>query len=108
MAIQLAKYLKATTVIFGCDVDGVFTSDPRTDRDATLVRHLKFSKVSNQIAKVGGSRATDVTGGMRGKLIESTKLANEQTAVIIMNLARRGNLTRLLKGEEIDCTRIIA
>jgi isopentenyl phosphate kinase len=106
MAVQLAKDLKAKTVIFGCDVDGVFTSDPRLDRHAKLVQEIKFSELNDWITKVGGSTDTDVTGGMRGKLIESAKLADERTTVIIFNLAKRRNLTRVLSGEELNCTRI--
>lgn len=108
MAVQLAKDLKARTVIFGCDVDGVFTSDPRHDRDAKLVQQIKFSELSNWITKVGGSTGTDVTGGMRGKLVESAKLADERTTVTIFNLAKRGNLTRVLNSEKLNCTQISA
>ena len=106
MAVQLAKELNARLVMFGCDVDGVFTSDPRSDRDATLVPKIKFSELGNWIGRVGGSTATDVTGGMRGKLLESAKLADEQTTIVIYNLTKRGNLNKLLKGEEINLSLI--
>jgi isopentenyl phosphate kinase len=107
MAVQLAKDLKASLVIFGCDVDGVFTSDPRLNRHAELVSQIRYSELERWIATVGGSTETDVTGGMRGKLVEIAKLADDQTNVIIFNLAKRGNLKRLLNGDRLDCTRIV-
>lgn len=107
MAVQLAKDLKAKLIMFGCDVDGVFTSDPRSDRSAQLVSRIKFSELANWVSKVGGSSDTDVTGGMRGKLVESAKIADNRIAILIFNLAKRGNLAKLLGGEEIECTQII-
>jgi len=104
IAVQLAKDLRARTVIFGCDVDGMFSSDPRSNSDAKLVPNLRFSELRSLIARAGGSAGTDVTGGMRGKLAECTRLADEPITVIIFNLAKRGNLARLLKGEEVSCT----
>jgi isopentenyl phosphate kinase len=108
MAIQLAKDLSASKIMFGCDVDGVFRSDPRSDSNAELVRRIKYSELNKWIAKVGGSTGTDVTGGMRGKLTESARLVDQRTPVTIFNLSKRNNLSQLLNGEEIDCTEIIA
>jgi len=107
MAVQLAKSLKANRVLFGCDVGGVFTADPRSDRSAKLVTRISFSELADRITKVGSSTGADVTGGMRGKLTESAMLADQQTNVVIFDLARRGNLAKILKGEEIPCTQII-
>lgn len=107
MAIQLAKDLKASQVIFGCDVDGVFTSDPRLNRHAQLVSQIRYSELEKWIATAGGSTETDVTGGMRGKLVETAKLADDQTNVVIFNLAKRGNLKRLLNDGRLNCTRIV-
>lgn len=107
MAVQLAKDLKASQVIFGCDVDGVFTSDPRLNHNAELVSEIRYSELEKWIATVGGSTETDVTGGMRGKLVEAAKLADDRTNVIIFNLAKRGNLKRLLNDERLECTQIV-
>jgi len=55
----------------------------------------------------GESLTTDVTGGMSGKLKESLDFVTTCGEVIIMNLNKPQNLTKLLKGDEVQCTRLI-
>jgi isopentenyl phosphate kinase len=70
-------------VIFITDVDGVFTSDPKSDNDAVLIRHLKVdsdgevhvidganTKSDTTLDISGSSHAHDVTGGLKVRSID--------------------------------------
>ena len=107
MAVHLAERLNATRVIFGCDVDGVFDSDPKKNPRAKLIRVLTPGTLKRQMKFLGESAATDVTKGMLGKMMESARLVSLGKEVVIMNLRKPGNLTRLLQGKDIPCTRFI-
>ena len=90
----LAKELKADRVFLGTDVDGIFTEDPKKNGKAGLVRAINDRNLDEVLEGVGGSNATDVTGGMKGKL-----LALKGVSAVVFNLAEGENLFRLLKGE---------
>jgi isopentenyl phosphate kinase len=65
-------------VIFITDVAGVFTSDPKTNDDAKLIRSLRVDMTTGEVTSdedtlaemdIGGSsHAHDVTGGLKAKL----------------------------------------
>lgn len=106
IAIHLAKKLGAGRVIFGCDVKGIFDSDPKTNPAAKLIERLTLDDLRDMTFP-GESLTTDVTGGMSGKLKESLDFVSSGGEVIIMNLNEPQNLTKLLNGDEVQCTRLI-
>jgi isopentenyl phosphate kinase len=65
-------------VIFITDVAGVFTSDPKTNDDAMLIKSLRVDMTTGEVTSdedtlaemdIGGSsHAHDVTGGLKAKL----------------------------------------
>lgn len=104
----LAKELNASKVIFGCDVDGIFTSDPKQNENARLYTRIRSSDLDKILMNsVGGTNAPDVTGGMFGKLRENIEIVNLGTEVTIMNLNRPEDLTKVIGGENVRCTRLI-
>ena len=106
IAVHLAKKLGADRVIFGCDVDGIFDSDPKINPTAKLIEKLTLDNLRDMTFR-GESFTTDVTGGMSGKIKESLDFVSSGGEVIIMNLNKPQNLTKLLKGDEVQCTRLI-
>jgi isopentenyl phosphate kinase len=108
IAVYLAKKLKAKTVIFGCDVDGVFDSDPKKNPNASLISLLTPKTLTKQMNILGESTATDVTKGMLGKIKESSELVSHGGEVVILNLKRPQNLSKFLRGEDVPCTRFIS
>ncbi|HZD13454.1 MAG TPA: isopentenyl phosphate kinase, partial [Candidatus Binatus sp.] len=110
LASLFAVRLKALRVLFGSDVDGVYTSDPKRADDASLVKEVtmeNYQKVRKGLDK-GSSR--DATGGMLNKFDESLRLARTGCESIIFNLKRAESLELLLSGrvEEVACTRFRA
>lgn len=108
IASFLAGRLRPSMVIFGCDVDGVYTGDPKKDRDARLIRCLSLEEVerwgSGEAAAIEGLR--DVTGGIRGKLREAASIVRLGIPVAVMNLEVEGRLLKLIRGEKVECTLI--
>jgi isopentenyl phosphate kinase len=59
---------RISKTVFLTDVEGVFTKDPKTFPDATLVRNIWIDplsgKVMNEVSASGSSHEHDVTGGL--------------------------------------------
>jgi isopentenyl phosphate kinase len=86
-------------VAVGSNVDGVLISGqplPQICRDDLN----KFE------SSIGASAGVDVTGGMRGKLLELLDLADRGTESVIFHAGRDGNIIRALRGEDVG-TRIV-
>jgi len=101
---HLALGLKAARVVLGVDVDGVFDKDPHEHPDAVLLEHLRPGDL--KAVKAGGSRTTDVTGGMRRKLEEMLPVVQAGVPVFITNAGVAGNILRALRGEKTRGTLI--
>jgi isopentenyl phosphate kinase len=98
IAPYLAVKLNAKKIIHGTNVDGVFTSDPNKNPDAKLITEIN-SKNINQVKEwLTGSTATDVTGGMFGKVSELLKIGIESHLV---NALVDGNIARAFRNEKI-------
>jgi isopentenyl phosphate kinase len=95
-AAIVAKELKAKALIFGVDVDGLLRNDE-------LVERLSPEEA---IRIAGEIEATDVTGGMSGKLKIAADVASSGIPVYIVNLLKPGRLRDLLSGKNVPCTRI--
>jgi isopentenyl phosphate kinase len=59
---------RISKTVFLTDVDGVFTKDPKSFSDATLIRNIFIDplsgKVMNEVSASGSSHEHDVTGGL--------------------------------------------
>jgi uridylate kinase len=69
-------------------VDGIYTADPKTDKNATRYAKLTHLEVVNKGLKVMDSTA--ITFCMDNKL-----------PIVVFNLLQRGNVKALLAGDEI-------
>ncbi|MEM3402449.1 MAG: isopentenyl phosphate kinase [Candidatus Hadarchaeales archaeon] len=99
ISTYLAKELAAQRIIFGADVDGVYTEDPKGGGAPLLLKEISqedWSRISFSTDK----RVKDVTGGMRRKVEELLKLAKFGIEAEIANAGKPGVIGRLLKGEK--------
>lgn len=92
LVAYIAKALQAEVVAVGSNVDGVLFSG----RPLSRITRKELSEVQSAI---GGSAGVDVTGGMRGKLLELLDLADLGIDSMIFNAGIEGNIARALKGE---------
>jgi isopentenyl phosphate kinase len=99
IAPYLAKELKAQKIIHGTDVDGIFTADPKKDRDAKLIPLVTEKNFEEVKKSLSGSSAVDVTGGMMKKVSELMSIAEEGIESQIVNACVEGNVKMALAGE---------
>jgi isopentenyl phosphate kinase len=98
---SLATRLEAERIIIGIDVDGLYTSDPKTDPKARLIQHITPHELRKMQHKIGEARVTDVTGGMLGKAVELMPAVEKGIHVIIVNAMKPSNVYKALKGESV-------
>jgi glutamate 5-kinase len=94
LSAKIAIMMKAERLILLTDVDGFYNSNPRTNKNAKLISHIKNvtkKDLKNAGAKTGGSKVG--TGGMYSKLIAAE---NANKNKIITHLMRGDHLNNLL------------
>ncbi|MGD0804407.1 MAG: isopentenyl phosphate kinase [Candidatus Bathyarchaeia archaeon] len=103
LAARLAIDLGASKIIFGVDVDGVYTTNPKLVKEAQLIDELSFGQMRSMI-KVGEALSTDVTGGMLGKIREAGAAVEAGVDVQLVNALKPGMVHDALRGEKVKCT----
>lgn len=102
----LAKKLCARKIIHGTDVDGVFDSDPKNNKNAKLIKKISGKNYKSVLKNIGSSTGIDVTGGMRRKTDELVNLSKHNITSIIINATKPGRLERALLGKKVICTMV--
>jgi len=92
---RLAEHYPGSRAIFLTDVDGIYTSDPKSDKDARLLKEISFDEIEGINAGTTG----DITGGMKGKLREILQFRGHIDEIIVTSLERKGSLSAALRGE---------
>jgi len=87
-AVLRAIEVSAEVILKGTRVDGVYTSDPEKNADATKFENITFKDVMNK-----GLKVMDMTAFT---LSEENKLP-----IIVFDMNKQGNLLRVLSGENI-------
>jgi isopentenyl phosphate kinase len=103
LAVKLAIDLNANKIIFGIDVDGVYTANPKLVKEARLIDELSLSQMRG-IIKVGAALSTDVTGGMFGKIREAGTAVEAGVEVQLINALKPNIVHDSLQGEHVVCT----
>ncbi|MFH1587644.1 MAG: isopentenyl phosphate kinase [Candidatus Diapherotrites archaeon] len=101
----LAKEFAAERVLFGTNVPGIHDKDPRTNKDAELISKIDGQNVDDVLLKVSGSKDVDVTGGMKGKLVEVLKTL-KGVRVFIFDITEKDNLYNALMEKDVAGTEI--
>ena len=104
--LELAKLFRPDRVLFVADVDGVYTADPKRDKNATRLDVVDATSIE-KIA-LTSEAGQDVTGGLRGKLERMLTIAKHARDVRIINGLARGRLESALKGQDVVGTRVVA
>jgi len=107
LAAHLAMQLGASRIILGIDVDGLYTSDPKSDPSAKLIRHVTLQELRNMQHEIEEAKVTDVTRGMLGKILELMPAVEKGIPALIVNAAKPNSIYRALKGEEVTGTTIV-
>ena len=101
---HLARTFGASKVVLGVDVDGICDTDPKTNKNAQVYSHLTLGELKAVEGKLGKSTASDVTGGMLGKVTELLPAVEQGIPVVIVNAAKPNRVYRALIGEKVEGT----
>lgn len=83
-----AAEINADVVLKATNVDGIYTADPKINKDATKIDEIKYIDVLNKKLNVMDSTAT-------------TLCMDNNIPIIVYNMNTKGNLEKIIKGEEI-------
>lgn len=106
LAVHLAVGLGASRLVFGVDVDGVYTSNPKLAPGARLIERLHLEELRG-LVEIGRALTTDVTGGMLGKVSEAAAAVEAGVEVMIVNASKPGIILKALRGEPVTGTILI-
>ncbi len=107
---QLISYVAtnfdAERIIIGVDVDGLFDSDPKTEKSAKIFTHLTLEELKKLQRKLDKPTANDVTGGMYGKIVELIPAIEKGIPVTIVNATKPNYICKALEKEKVQGTLI--
>ncbi|MHA2092503.1 MAG: isopentenyl phosphate kinase [Candidatus Kariarchaeaceae archaeon] len=105
--VKIGVNTQQVSIIFGSNVDGIYTQDP-TIPGAELMELIEYKELDGIIDQAGGSAGrSDVTGGMRGKLVEMKGIVNQGFQVSLVNITIANRLLDLLVETSTICTKIL-
>jgi glutamate 5-kinase len=100
LAAMVTHLLQAPLLIILTTVEGLYSTDPKTDPSAHLLTTVP--SIDAEIAAMAGaSRSSLGTGGMRSKLRAARLVTAAGESVIIANGSRFDILDRILAGEPV-------
>jgi isopentenyl phosphate kinase len=92
LAFELARHFKPEKVIFIIDEDGLYTSNPKDNKNAELLTKINLEDLNNLSTPLNNH--ADVTKGMEGKINMIQKIVNLGIDTILLN----GNKPERLYG----------
>lgn len=90
-AVLRAIEIEADVILKGTRVDGIYTSDPEKDANAT-----KFDSISFADVLLKGLKVMDTTA--------FTLSQENELPIVVFDMNKKGNLLRLVEGENIGTT----
>ena len=87
-AVLRAIEIKADVILKGTRVDGIYTSDPEKDKDATKFDSITFKDVLSK-----GLKVMDTTA--------FTLSQENELPIVVFDMNTRGNLKKIVSGENI-------
>jgi len=97
----LFEKLGLLEILFGTNVDGIFSSDPSTDPSADLIKIVNDNNYNSVLGKLSRPKYLDVTKGMLGKLEEIHSIQRRPVRSKIFDAQIKGNVYKVLYGEEV-------
>lgn len=100
LSAVVATVCEADLLVLLSDIDGLYTGNPRTDKNAKIISRVE--EISPEIVAVaGGAGSSRGTGGMHTK-IEAAKIACEHGIdMVITNGAYPERLYEIMNGEDV-------
>jgi len=99
LSAYTAIHARAGLLVLLSDVDGLYTGDPRKDKNARLIKVVE--RITPEIEKLAGKASPRGFGGMMSK-VQAAKIACEfGIPVVIAKSSEKNILERVRAGEEV-------
>jgi isopentenyl phosphate kinase len=99
LILELSKYFKPKKVIFVLDEDGIYTSNPKINKDAKLLNCIYREDIKKLSTLLDNH--DDVTQGMEGKINIIDKISKMGIDTILLNGNKYERLYGALVGKKI-------
>jgi len=100
LAAQVAILLSARLLVLLTDIDGLFTGDPRIEREAKRIAEVRdFTELRG--LEIGDRTSTFGSGGMRSKVAAAEMASQAGIMATICNGTSDGSLTAAAAGESV-------
>lgn len=83
-----AAEINADIVLKATNVDGIYTADPKKDKNATMIEEITYIDVLNKKLNVMDSTAT-------------TLCMDNEIPILVYNMNKKGNLEKVITGKRI-------
>ena len=101
LSAMVVNVLEADLLILLTDQDGVYTADPRMDKNAQLVREITSETIPEELFLAAGGTSNGLgTGGMMTKLRAADLARRSGSRVVIANGSMDQVLTRIVIDQE--------
>jgi isopentenyl phosphate kinase len=110
IAVVLSRVLNAKHLMFATDVAGVYNQDPKSGKNAQLLKELNINDLDQFLKKLNESNKGDASGKMRGKLsslVSNINQIKEGLEIAIFSMNEKDTLKKYLKGEEVKLTKVV-
>jgi len=104
LMLELARAFAPSRAIFVADVDGLFTADPKRDRNARLLEIVGPEDLPR--IRFSAARRTDVTGSIEGKVRRMFEVAAHAGECWIVNGNVKNRVRDALRGRKVVGTRV--
>lgn len=100
MSAYVASKIDADLLVLLTDIDGVYTGNPKTDPNATMIHEIP-EITADIFGYAKGAGTTFSTGGMKTKLLAAQIAQKGGCGTVIASGYEKNSLVRILAGEEI-------
>lgn len=104
LVTKLALQFEAKRIVIAVDVNGFCDADPKVDGSAKLIQRVTLKELESLRNKAKETKLTDVTGGMRGKMLELVSAVKRDIPVLIVNGKIQNNIRKALEDEKVTGT----
>ena len=103
LSAMIANAIDADLLILLGDIEGIFTSDPKFNKDAKLINSIE--EINTEIINISGDSSDNVgSGGMKSK-IEAASLATKSGAKVVIASGKLDNvIIKIIEGQNIGTT----
>ncbi|RLF41762.1 MAG: kinase [Thermoplasmata archaeon] len=104
LVLALAEYFHPSKVIFVIDEDGLYTANPKIDKNAEFIREISSDKLLD--LKTTLDNHSDVTSGMEGKIQKIVEISKLNIDTILVNGNKPERLYDVLHERSTICTTV--